>query len=77
MHWLLHLFIKKYAIQRIQLHWAHTLFQNLYGSADVLMLMVADNMKIGLVTEHVPVAELGRHISKEKVISKLLLNQSP
>ncbi|MEI7471891.1 MAG: 4-hydroxythreonine-4-phosphate dehydrogenase PdxA [Chitinophagaceae bacterium] len=52
-------------------------FKNLYGVNEVLMLMVAENMKVGLVTEHIPVAELGPQITKEKIISKLqLLNQS-
>ncbi len=35
------------------------------------MLMTAPNMRVGLVTEHVPVAELGKHITKEAIISKL------
>lgn len=49
----------------------------LYGAKDVLMLMVADNMRVGLVTEHVPVTDVAKHITKESIISKLqLLNQS-
>lgn len=47
--------------------------KNLYGVNDVLMLMVADNMKVGLVTEHVPVKEIAQHITKEKIIGKLQL----
>ena len=44
---------------------------------DVVMLMAAENMKIGLLTEHVAVKDLSQHISKEKIISKLqLMNQS-
>lgn len=51
--------------------------KNLFGANDVLMLMVADNMRIALVTEHVPVKEVAQNITKEKIISKLqLLNQS-
>lgn len=45
--------------------------KDLFGAKDVLMLMVADNMRVGLVTEHVPVAELSKHITKEAIVSKL------
>lgn len=44
---------------------------------DVVMLMVADNMRVGLVTEHVPVAEVAKHITKEAIFSKLkIINSS-
>jgi 4-hydroxythreonine-4-phosphate dehydrogenase len=44
---------------------------------DVVMLMVADNLKVGLVTEHVPVGEVAKHISREGIVSKLkIINQS-
>ncbi len=44
---------------------------------DVVMLMVADNMRIGLVTEHVPVSEIAKHITKESIVSKLkIINSS-
>ncbi|MEP7278610.1 MAG: 4-hydroxythreonine-4-phosphate dehydrogenase PdxA, partial [Bacteroidota bacterium] len=45
--------------------------KNLFDAKDVLMLMVADNMKVGLVTEHIPVSEVAKHITKETIISKL------
>jgi 4-hydroxythreonine-4-phosphate dehydrogenase len=47
--------------------------QNLFGVNDVVMFMVADNMKVALLTEHVPVKDIAQHISKEKIISKLQL----
>jgi 4-hydroxythreonine-4-phosphate dehydrogenase len=50
----------------------HTPFlRDFFGANDVAMLMTAPNMRVGLVTEHVPVAELGKHITKEAIISKL------
>jgi 4-hydroxythreonine-4-phosphate dehydrogenase len=53
-------------------HTGHTpYFKSLFGAKDVLMLMVAENMRVGLVTEHVPVSELSRHISREAIVSKL------
>jgi 4-hydroxythreonine-4-phosphate dehydrogenase len=50
----------------------HTPFLTDYFQArDVVMLMVAGNMRVGLVTEHVPIGEVAKHITKEKIISKL------
>jgi 4-phospho-D-threonate 3-dehydrogenase / 4-phospho-D-erythronate 3-dehydrogenase len=45
--------------------------KHLYNAKDVVMLMVAENMRVGLVTEHVPVAEAAKYITKEGIISKL------
>lgn len=51
--------------------------KNFFGVSDVLMLLVAPNMRVALLTEHVPVAEVSNHITKEKIVSKLnLLNNS-
>jgi 4-hydroxythreonine-4-phosphate dehydrogenase len=47
----------------------------LFGVPEVAMLMVADNMKIGLLTEHVAVKEVAQVINKEKILSKLTLIQ--
>jgi 4-hydroxythreonine-4-phosphate dehydrogenase len=46
-------------------------FKDLFNANDVLMLMVAENMKVGLVTEHVPVKDVAQHITRENIISKL------
>ncbi|HEX8334227.1 MAG TPA: 4-hydroxythreonine-4-phosphate dehydrogenase PdxA [Segetibacter sp.] len=44
---------------------------------DVIMLMCASNMRVGLLTEHVPVTELAQFITKENILSKLrILNES-
>ncbi len=54
----------------------HTPFLKAFFNAkDVLMLMVAENMRVGLLTEHVPVNEVANHISKEKILLKLELLQ--
>lgn len=51
--------------------------KNIFGANDVVMFMVAENMRVGLVTEHVPLKEVAQHISKEKIISKLnIINNS-
>jgi len=45
--------------------------KNLFGVQDVAMFMVAENMRVALLTEHVPVKEIASHITKEKILSKL------
>jgi 4-phospho-D-threonate 3-dehydrogenase / 4-phospho-D-erythronate 3-dehydrogenase len=45
--------------------------KHLFGAKDVLMLMVAENIKVGLVTEHVPVHEMAKYITRESIVSKL------
>ncbi|HMR91707.1 MAG TPA: 4-hydroxythreonine-4-phosphate dehydrogenase PdxA [Chitinophagaceae bacterium] len=54
----------------------HTPFlKNFFGAGDVLMLLYAGDFRVGLVTEHVPVSELAKHITKEKITGKLSLLQ--
>jgi len=38
---------------------------------DVVMLMVAENMRVALLTEHVPVSEIAQHVTKQNIINKL------
>ncbi len=48
-----------------------------FNVKDVLMLLVASNMRVGLLTEHVPITGLAEHITKEAIVSKLkLMNNS-
>lgn len=42
-----------------------------FGVSDVAMFMVAENMRVGVVTEHVPIGEVAAHITRENIISKL------
>ena len=42
-----------------------------FNASDVLMLMVSDNFRVGLVTEHVPVKDIARYITREAILSKL------
>ena len=46
-------------------------FKSIFGVPEVLMLMIAQNMRIGLVTEHVPVSEIAKHITRENILTKL------
>lgn len=56
----------------------HTPFlKNYFNVPDVVMLMVADNIKVGLVTEHVTIADITKNITKENIINKLsIINKS-
>lgn len=65
--------IHKKNIQSSQFkHSGHTpYFKEFFAAKDVVMFMCADNLKIGLVTEHIPVAEVAKAISKESILSKL------
>ncbi len=51
-------------------------FKAMFGVPDVVMLMTAENMRVGLVTEHVPVAEIAKHITRENIIGKLKIIHS-
>lgn len=41
------------------------------GVSDYCMLLCSNEMRVGVVTEHVPVSEIAQHIKKEKILSKL------
>lgn len=42
-----------------------------FEEEDVLMLMVSENMRIGTVTGHMPLAEVSKRITIERIVSKL------
>jgi 4-hydroxythreonine-4-phosphate dehydrogenase len=44
-----------------------------FGAKEVVMMMVASNMRVALLTEHVPVQEIGPFITKPAILSKLKL----
>ncbi len=51
--------------------------KNIFGVNDVVMMLCAGNFRVALVTEHVPVAEIAKHITKDIIISKLkIVHQS-
>lgn len=46
-------------------------------SNDVLMFLVSDLLRVGVVTGHIPVTEVAKSITKEKIVKKLqLINES-
>ena len=51
--------------------------KNLFGVKDVVMFMVAENIKVALLTEHVAVKDIAVHVTKENIFSKLqIINNS-
>ncbi|HYF31914.1 MAG TPA: 4-hydroxythreonine-4-phosphate dehydrogenase PdxA [Chitinophagaceae bacterium] len=44
-----------------------------FGVKDVVMFMVADNLRVGVVTEHVAVKDIVPLITKEDILSKLFI----
>ena len=51
--------------------------KNFFSATDVVMMLCAGNFRVALVTEHVPVSEIAKHISKEIIVSKLnIIHQS-
>lgn len=47
------------------------------GSSDVLMFLVSENLRVGVVTGHIPVNTIASQLTTEKIIRKLtLMNES-
>lgn len=51
--------------------------KHVFGVDDVLMFLVSSNLRVGLVTEHVPLKELSTHITPQAIQRKLkIMHQS-
>ena len=48
-------------------------FKDKFGARDVLMLLYNNNIRVGLVTEHIPVSKIAASITKEVLQSKLAI----
>ncbi len=71
--------INKHNIQRDDFKFAgHTEYiQAKTASADSLMFLISEDIKVGVVTGHIPVNEVSEKITTEKILSKLrLMNES-
>jgi len=47
--------------------------KSMFGVNDVVMLLCAGNFRVGLVTEHVPISDVAKSITKEAIVSKLMI----
>lgn len=56
----------------------HTPFlKDKFGAKDVAMLMCSEKLKVALLTEHIPISEVSKHITQEAIFSKIkIINQS-
>jgi len=71
--------INKHNIQSENFHYSgHTEFlQSAFGPCEVLMLMVGNVLKVGVVSGHVPMKTVPDYIVKERILTKLqVLNSS-
>jgi 4-hydroxythreonine-4-phosphate dehydrogenase len=51
--------------------------KSFFGVSDVVMLLIAENMRVGLVTEHLTIEDVTKHITRESILSKLkIINSS-
>ncbi len=58
-------------------HTGHTPYlKEVFAARDVVMMMCAPNMRVALVTEHVPIKDVASHITTEAILSKLSLVQT-
>ncbi|MEQ1675359.1 MAG: 4-hydroxythreonine-4-phosphate dehydrogenase PdxA [Chitinophagaceae bacterium] len=51
--------------------------KSIFEVNDVVMMLCAGDFRVALVTEHIPVGDIAKHITKEKIVSKLnIVHQS-
>lgn len=67
--------INKHNIQRNEFEFpGHTEYlQSRTNSEDVLMFMVSEDLRIGVVTGHIPVKDIAPNINVDTIVSKLML----
>lgn len=64
--------INKYNIQAEDYKFAgHTDYLNEQLNGDALMFMIHEDIKVGLITDHVPIAELPKHINSKLIEKKI------
>ncbi|RAJ33392.1 4-hydroxythreonine-4-phosphate dehydrogenase PdxA [Pedobacter cryoconitis] len=67
--------INKHTIQAENFKFpGHTEYlQERTGSPDVLMFLLSEDVRVGVVTGHIPVSKVAESITKESIVKKLLL----
>ena len=64
--------INKYNIQSEDFKFpGHTDYLDKELEGNALMLMVHDNLRVGLITDHIPVNEVAKHLTEELIIKKI------
>src|SRR5690606_23603724 len=63
--------IKKYNIQSIEFIFpGHTDYLNQELNGDALMFMISEDIKVGLITDHVPLQQVSQHINPDIIKQK-------
>lgn len=52
-------------------HTGHTEFFGAELEGEPMMILCSERLRVGLVTKHLPVAEIARHITREKIVADL------
>jgi len=70
--------INKYNIQSDEFKFpGHTDYLNQELDGDALMFMVQDNLRVGLLTDHIPVNDVASQLTEQLIIQKIVtINQS-
>ena len=70
--------INKHNIQSENFHFpGHTEYLEKEFGGKAVMLLVSENLKVGVVTGHIPISEISKSITKEAILEKLkILNLS-
>jgi 4-phospho-D-threonate 3-dehydrogenase / 4-phospho-D-erythronate 3-dehydrogenase len=64
--------INKYNIQSEDFKFpGHTDYLNKELEGNALMLMVQDNLRVGLLTDHIPVNDVAKHLTEKLIIQKI------
>lgn len=64
--------INKYNIQSETFKFpGHTDYLDQELEGDALMLMVQDGLRVGLLTDHIPVSEVASHLTEELIVKKI------
>ena len=67
--------LNKFTMQSSEFNFTgHTPFlKEAFQADDVLMLMIAENMRVALLTEHLAIMDVAKNINKEQIIKKIQL----
>ncbi len=67
--------LNKFTMQSSEFNFTgHTPFlKQAFTADDVLMLMIAENMKVALLTEHLAIMDVAKNINKDQIIKKINL----
>lgn len=70
--------LNKFTMQSSEFNFTgHTPYlKDVFQANEVLMLMIAENMRVALLTEHLAIMDVAKNISKDQIIKKIALLKS-